>query len=742
MKRLGIYLLAFVLSFALVFALASCSPAEEPNNNDTNDTNNNGQNIPEKTEDNNGPLHVHEFDQKVTEAKYLKKTATCSNRSIYAYSCACGVAGNETFEYGTYAHAYSSTANKCTSCSSQYLVYELESDGTYTVTGAVSKYVTSIEIPTTYNNKDVRKIANEAFKGLEYLEYASIGGGVRFIGENAFFGCKALKTVNFADDLERVYPNAFYGCESIEHVGVSSVSDWLNIAFDTVTSNPLHASAYLYVRTSVSTELVKEITISGIKKIPDYAFYGCKSISNLKISGAVEEIGNSAFTNCIALDTVDIHPGVVKFGYKAFQGCDNIQKVNIHDLATWCNTTFGDSASNPIFYATELYLNDALVTDLVIPEETETIHSFAFYGCNGIVTLTVPGTITEINASAFHGCKNLVTVTLEEGVHEIGNSAFSNCTSLTTLLLPSTLSGIGYDAFLDCESLDEVNTPDISSWCSIVFDNATANPTHYAYKLHVNSRELTNLVVPADVASINSYAFYNCKSITSATIGENVKYIGEYAFANCNSVLSLTYNAISVQDFTANNYTFYAFGAYQGFLLVIGKDVVNIPDYFFNPNEDGKECPRVKDISFTNGSVCTHIGNYAFSHCALLNTVTIPGSVEEIGNHAFYKCRALTTLTFNNGDSAKTNIGDYAFAHCVSISTLTLPSSVLAVGNFAFTECTSLNRVNLGSGVRSIGYKAFYGCVNLKTVSNNSILVLTNYSEDNGYITYYFDKKN
>lgn len=738
MKRLGIYLLAFVLSFTLVFALASCNTAEEPSNNDGN---NNNQNVSDIVEDNNGPLHVHEFDQKVIDVKYLKKAATCYNRTVYAYSCACGAVGTDTFEYGTPAHTYSSTSNYCMNCSDQYLKYEAESDGSYTVTGAYSDYVTIVDIPATYNNKPVKKIEKDAFKGLKYLESVSVGSNVQTIEEGAFLGCKALTTVIFSNSLDRVYPNAFYGCESIEHVYVSSVNDWLNIAFDSVTSNPLHASAYLYEKTLVSTTLITDVTIKGIKKIPDYAFYGCKSILNLEIGGSVEEIGNSAFTNCIALDLVDVYPSVVKFGYKAFEGCDNIQKVNIHDLSAWCGTTFGDSASNPIFYATKLYLDDVAITDLVIPEDVETIHSFAFYGCNSIITLTVPGTITEINASAFHGCANLVEVTLEEGVHEIGNSAFSNCAHLVALNLPSTLSGIGYDAFLNCESLEEINTPDISSWCAIVFDNAEANPITYAHSLTVDGTLLQELVIPRDVASINSYAFYNCESITTVTIGENVQCIGEYAFANCSSVVYLTYNAIAVEDLGVNNYTFYNFGASGGFTLYIGDEVTNIPNYLFAPNEDGEGAPTVTNIDFNSTSACTDIGDYAFSHCAMLKTVTLPGSLEEIGDHAFYKCRALANLTFRSSDSAKTTIGDYAFAHCESLNTLTLSSAILAVGNFAFTECTSLTRVTLGSGVRSIGYKAFYGCVNLKSVYNNSVLVLTNWSEDNGYITYYFDKK-
>ena len=42
----------------------------------------------------------HSFTQKNTDRKYLKSEATCLSRAVYYYSCECGEAGEETFEYG------------------------------------------------------------------------------------------------------------------------------------------------------------------------------------------------------------------------------------------------------------------------------------------------------------------------------------------------------------------------------------------------------------------------------------------------------------------------------------------------------------------------------------------------------------------------------------------------------------------------------------------------------------------
>ena len=44
--------------------------------------------------------HTHKFDQKNTNEKYLKNSATCTEVAVYYYSCECGEKGAETFTIG------------------------------------------------------------------------------------------------------------------------------------------------------------------------------------------------------------------------------------------------------------------------------------------------------------------------------------------------------------------------------------------------------------------------------------------------------------------------------------------------------------------------------------------------------------------------------------------------------------------------------------------------------------------
>ena len=163
----------------------------------------------------------------------------------------------------------------------------------------------------------------------------------------------------------------------------------------------------------------------------------------------------------------------------------------------------------------------------------------------------------------------------------------------------------------------------------------------------------------------------------------------------------------------------YAFSRCSGLTSVtIPNSVTSIGDGAF------WYCSSLTSVTIPNS--VTSIGGGAFNGCSGLTSVTIGNSVMSIGNSAFYGCSGLTSVTIGN---SVTSIGDYAFEGCYGLTSVTIPNSVTSIGGFAFAGCSGLTSVTIGSGVTSIGDNAFDGCYGLTSITiPNSVTTIGNYA--------------
>ena len=116
--------------------------------------------------------------------------------------------------------------------------------------------------------------------------------------------------------------------------------------------------------------------------------------------------------------------------------------------------------------------------------------------------------------------------------------------------------------------------------------------------------------------------------------------------------------------------------------LVASADAVEINGIYYNLVSKIQEAEVTKNPNKYTGSVVipekvtyesveysvTSIGNYAFSRCSGLTSVTIPNSVKNIGEEAFSGCSGLTSVTIGNGINY---IYGSAFASCPELTDVT-----------------------------------------------------------------------
>ena len=212
----------------------------------------------------------------------------------------------------------------------------------------------------------------------------------------------------------------------------------------------------------------------------------------------------------------------------------------------------------------------------------------------------------------------------------------------------------------------------------------------YAFSQCTN---LTSLIIPDAIASIDDGAFWYCSALTgSLTIPNSVTSIGSSAFEYCRGFTSLT---------LPNSITSIRYSAFHG-------------------------CSGLTSLTIPNS--VTSIGDYAFCGCSGLTSLTIPNSVTSIGDCAFSSCSGLTSLTIPN---SVTSIGDYTFSRCVGLTSLIIPNSVTSIGAGAFIYCRGLaGSLVIPNSVTSIGNSAFEGCYGVKghLIIGDSVTSIGNYA--------------
>lgn len=122
------------------------------------------------------------------------------------------------------------------------------------------------------------------------------------------------------------------------------------------------------------------------------------------------------------------------------------------------------------------------------------------------------------------------------------------------------------------------------------------------------------------------------------------------------------------------------------------------------------------------GSGCT-IGDYAFSYCFSLLSVSIRSGITSLGSSSLNYCYSLSWFNIPSG---VTRFTANDFGYCYSLKGVSTPLSVTNFyGNAPFTNCTSLEYISIPSGITSISSSAFMSCYSLrKAVFGNGLTTI------------------
>lgn len=325
---------------------------------------------------------------------------------------------NSVTEIGEYAFAWSNLLTISFSSNLQHIGreafsgtpwYKNQSDGLIYAGSVVLGYKNTL--PSNVTIKDgTLGIAAWAFQGCNNLQTITLPISLTSIGDHAFMNCRSLTSFNIPNSTTSIDDYAFWGCSGFSSVDIPNSVKYLGEgAFRECTS-----------LTSVSIG-------NSITSIEPWTFSGCPYLSSIVIPNSVTSIGDAAFYGCTYLESITIPQSVTTIYSSSSWG-------------TFDGTAWYNNQPDGLIYAGEvIYKYKGTMpneTKLIIKDGTLGISSSAFWGKNGLTSLTIPNSIVYIGNYAFEECRNLTEVIVKRATPiSINSGTFTN-RSYATLYVP------------------------------------------------------------------------------------------------------------------------------------------------------------------------------------------------------------------------------------------------------------------------------------------------------------------
>lgn len=289
--------------------------------------------------------------------------------------------------------------------------------------------LTDIIIPSS-----VTEIGDDAFSKCTNLTNVTLPDGLTFIGEGVFYSCKGLVSVVIPNSVKSIEYEAFNGCSALKSI----------------------------------------VLPEGMTLIKKWTFADCSSLVDVTLPSTMTTLEYGAFENCTSLRSVTI-PNSVNTVDAPFYGCSSLSDIKVPDY----------------LYETSIFSGTG-ITDITVPEGTTVVGSFAdctklasitfpegikaltdFSGCSSLRAIDIPDGVSVIGSALFRGCVNLTKVTIPNSVVSLEWFAFSDCSSLTRITIPNHIATISSGAFSGCSLLTNVTLGSgVASIEDIAFHNA------------------------------------------------------------------------------------------------------------------------------------------------------------------------------------------------------------------------------------------------------------------------------
>lgn len=367
-------------------------------------------------------------------------------------------------------------------------------------------------------------------------------------------------------------------------------------------------------------------------------------------------------------------------------------------------------------------------------DDTNGLAKFAgFNQSTDITSLVIPSTVRKegktyavvgIDLKNHNSQEKLVNISLPKTLRYIGNYAFAYLPSMQYLEIPENVTTMGTDIFYQSNNLktlkmNAVVPPMVGSFSGTDRRKVyVPDGSLHAYRLatpwnncvlvggegtsvsidHVDAGELGHFILDK--------ATYLQEVNKLTVVSGNLNSDDWKTLKSMTNLVELDISGMTVTSIPSS-----AFSDRWGLeKIILPKKLEAIGNHAFSGT-------GLKEIELPES--LTTLDYNAFSYCASLSSVKIPGKVERISPYSFYKCSNLQKVELAEGIKF---IDNQAFYYCDRLLSINFPSTLTSIGYEAFRE-TDLSEVNIPGSVENIGSNAFYRNKNLKKLTFGEGLV-------------------
>lgn len=247
------------------------------------------------------------------------------------------------------------------------------------------------------------------------------------------------------------------------------------------------------------SSMITSVSIAeGITTVGRYAFYECVSLKSIMIPDSVVVIERFAFQECYQLETVECGKGLKRIGDQAFDHNESLTTIQFKD---GLETIEGNA-----------FLGCSALQDITLPDSVTTLDSFVFQSA-GLTSFTLPRNVTPdtIGRGILIGNRHLQRIQVAEG-----NPYFA----VLDNILYEMKDGIPYRA-IAC------------AYASLGSEISIAEGTEIINGMAFRSADITSVILPDTLKSIQTEAFGYCRGLKEVNIPDSVENLESEVFFEC-----------------------------------------------------------------------------------------------------------------------------------------------------------------------------------------------------------------